>query len=165
MCFRIVGDASFHKAMQLLALKNRTLLSSLSLLSSLYIVFIDIHIVNIGAMIIVVIHVHIVTVVVTVVIVHFIIYCYQNHYCFTVFADNDGISDGFDGGGVVVVVFIDNRNSSSCNSRSLLLHRTLDRDACCHHRSSCPPQLLQVATELVCQWYWFWPYVLPQSIM
>ena len=33
----------------------------------------------------------------------------------------------------------------------LLLCRTLDGDACCPHKGSCPPQLLQVAIELVPQ--------------
>ena len=33
-----------------------------------------------------------------------------------------------------------------------------------HHQNSCSPQLLQVAIELLPQWYRFWPHVLPQSI-
>ena len=33
----------------------------------------------------------------------------------------------------------------------LLLRRTLDGDACCPHKGGCPPQLLQVAIQLVPQ--------------
>ena len=33
----------------------------------------------------------------------------------------------------------------------LLLHCTLDGDACCPHEGGCPPQLLQVAIELIPQ--------------
>ena len=42
---------------------------------------------------------------------------------------------------------------------------TLDGDTCPPHESGCPPQLLQVAIELVPQWHRFWPHVPPQSIM
>ena len=50
-------------------------------------------------------------------------------------------------------------------SYHFLLPRMLDGDACCPHKSGCPLQLLQVAIELVPQWYQFWTHVLPQSIM
>ena len=47
----------------------------------------------------------------------------------------------------------------------LLLHCTLDGDACCPHKVCCPPQLLQVAIELVPQKRRIGPCVPPHSIM
>ena len=41
------------------------------------------------------------------------------------------------------------------SSQWLLLHRTLDGDACRPHESDSPPQPLQAAIEFVPQWYWF----------
>ena len=49
--------------------------------------------------------------------------------------------------------------------KGLLFRRTLDGDACRPHEGGCPPQLLQVAIELVPQCRRFRPHVLPQSII
>ena len=47
----------------------------------------------------------------------------------------------------------------------LLLRRTLDGDACCPHEGGCPPQLLQVAIQLVPQKRRVRPCVPPYSII
>ena len=44
-------------------------------------------------------------------------------------------------------------------------HRTLDGDACCPHEGGCPPQLPQVAIQLVPKKRRIRPCVPPHSIM